>query len=234
MVNYGAAIADFFKTPRWGMNLLFGGLCMLIPIVGPMVLTGWLVTGFWMRDSDDAAQFPPFDFGEFGSYVERGLWPFLVIIVVTMAVMPLFSILMLLPTFGGAFFAHEQTGRYLVAAASLISMALCFLGIVFVTFVMTPVKLRATLTQSFGAAFNPPFIRQFITLTWKEMLVGGLFLMVANLFLMVVGLLVLCVGVYGAAVVNYFAYMHLSKQLYRVYLARGGESVPLNPKLTRA
>ena len=39
-MNYTAAISDFYKTPHWPRNLLFGAICVLLPIVGPIVLTG--------------------------------------------------------------------------------------------------------------------------------------------------------------------------------------------------
>src|ERR1700676_3591025 len=72
------------------MNLLLGGVCVLIPIVGPMVVLGWLITGFWARQDENFETFPDFDFSQFGKYLERGLWPFLVAFVVGMA----FSIVM--------------------------------------------------------------------------------------------------------------------------------------------
>ena len=85
-MNYTDSISDFFKSPHWAMNMVFGGLCMLIPIIGPIVLLGWLVTGFWGRQDQSYETFPAFDFSHFGKYLERGLWPFLVLFVASMAV----------------------------------------------------------------------------------------------------------------------------------------------------
>ena len=45
------------------------------------------------------------------------------------------------------------------------------------------------------------------------------------------GMLALCIGMYFALVVVYFCWLHLHKQLYHLYLSRGGEPVPLSPKL---
>jgi hypothetical protein len=44
-------------------------------------------------------------------------------------------------------------------------------------------------------------------------------------------MLLLCVGTYFALVPVYFCWVHLYKQLYRLYLSRGGEPVPMSPKL---
>ena len=32
-MNYSASVTDFFKSPKWGMNLLLGAVSILIPIV---------------------------------------------------------------------------------------------------------------------------------------------------------------------------------------------------------
>ena len=68
------------------MNLLLGGVCGLIPIIGPMVVFGWLITGFWARQDENFETFPDFDFSHFGKYLERGLWPILVAFVVTFCI----------------------------------------------------------------------------------------------------------------------------------------------------
>src|SRR5450432_1910735 len=89
-MDYSASVSDFFKSPKWMMNLLLGGVCVLIPIVGQIVVLGWLITGFWARQDQNFETFPDFDFSHFGKYLERGLWPFLVAFVASMA----FSVVM--------------------------------------------------------------------------------------------------------------------------------------------
>src|ERR1700704_4458903 len=84
-MNYVGSISDFFKSPHWMMNMLLGGVCVLIPIIGPIVVLGWLITGFWARQDQSFETFPAFDFSHFVKYLERGLWPFLVALVTSMA-----------------------------------------------------------------------------------------------------------------------------------------------------
>lgn len=89
-MHYNASVTDFFKSPKWGMNLLLGGVAMLIPMIGPLVLGGWHVAGFWARGNDeDPARFPPFDFQYSGKYLERSLWPFLVNLAASLVRLPL-------------------------------------------------------------------------------------------------------------------------------------------------
>src|SRR5204863_2869860 len=80
-MNYTASVSDYFKSAKWMMNTLLAGVCVFIPFVGQIVIKGWMITGFWGRDDDRPETFPDFDFNNFGKYLERGLWPFLVTLV---------------------------------------------------------------------------------------------------------------------------------------------------------
>jgi hypothetical protein len=229
-MNYTAAISDFFKTPHWPRNLLFGAICVLLPIVGPIVLTGWMVIGFWGRDGDDPAAFPEFQFDDFATYLERGLWPFLVLFVANLVLIVPFVFLMF-AAFATTFLANQRNAGYVAGVSVCAVMCLFFVAMVLFALVMTPLKLRASLTQSFGQAFDISFVKRFIALTWKETLLAWLFLMVANVVFMIVGMLALFIGIYFVMVPVYFAFTHITKQLYQVYLDRGGEPVPISPKL---
>ena len=231
-MNYLASITDFFKSPKWTMNLLLGGVCALIPFIGQIVLKGWLITGFWGRDDDRCENFPDFDFSQFGKYLERGIWPFLVTLVTSLAlgmvcafcIMPL-SMITTMASAG----SHDNS---CIGAFMFLIMMFCyFIVAAAIACILTPLILRASLTQDFGQAFNFPFVKRFLTLMWKEIVISSLFLIVASVILAGLGLVVLCIGVYFATVLIYFSWMHLQKQLYRIYLSRGGEPVPVSPKL---
>jgi Protein of unknown function (DUF4013) len=233
-MNYTASVTDFFKSPKWMMNLLLGGVCVLIPIVGQIVVMGWLITGFWGREDKKPETFPAFNFEEFGKYLERGLWPFLVVLVASFLVVPIMFIFMIpLMFLGGLLAGHQGNGSDFGGAILGISMALLYLLMtVLIALLIAPLKLRASLTQDFVKSFNFAFIMRFIALTWKEIIVAWLFLIVAGIGLTIVGALVFCVGIYFAAVVLCFAWTHLYSQLYLLYLSRGGEPVPRSPKLS--
>jgi hypothetical protein len=240
-VNYTDSVSDFFKSPKWMMNLLLGGVCVLIPIVGPMVVLGWLITGFWARQDERFETFPDFDFSHFGKYLERGLWPFLVAFVTSMAVsivmVPLIWALMIPVMLVGGLSSHghEANAAGCLGVFAMILMLLIWaVMIIGLMLVLVPLKIRASLTQDFAKSFDLKFVKQFIALTWKEMVLSSLFVMVSGLLLVCLGLIVFCVGVYFATVLTYFSWTHLHKQLYALYLSRGGEPVPLSPKLSEA
>jgi len=239
-VNYAASVSDFFKSPKWMMNLLLGGVCVLIPIIGPMVLLGWLITGFWARQDDKFEAFPDFDFSLFGKYLERGLWPFLVAFVVSMVfsivMVPLAWILMIPAMLvGGLSSGHNANTSSCLGAIATILMMLLFAIMIFVlVLVLVPLKIRASLTQDFAKSFDFGFVKKFLAVTWKEIVISSLFVMVTSVLLVGLGMIVFCVGMYFALVLVYFSWTHLQKQLYMLYLSRGGEPVPLSPKLSDA
>lgn len=233
-MNYTASVSDFFKSPKWMMNMLLGGLCTLIPVVGPIVTKGWLITGFWGREEERFETFPDFDFNQFGKYLERGLWPFLVTLVSSLVLSMVLSFctvpIMMLPSL---FLSGHNSEAGGCAAAVMVMMMVAFYLVmaVAIMFVLTPLTLKASITQDFASAFDFTFAKRLISLTWKEMAIGSLFLAVSSVVLVCLGMLVFCIGVYFAIVVVYFSWMHLHKQLYQLYLSRGGEPIPLSPKL---
>ena len=233
-MNYTASVSDYFKSPKWMMNTLLAGVCVFIPFVGQMVIKGWMITGFWGRDDERPETFPDFDFNNFGKYLERGLWPFLVSLVsglviaavACVIIVPITMILGLMTPNG-----HSSASGCAAALLVIILTVFYLVLIVGLMVVLTPLILRAVLTQDFGAAFNFPFIKRFISLTWKETILASLFTVVASLVLAAIGAIIFCVGMYFALVPAYFCLVHLQKQLYRLYLSRGGEPVLVSAKL---
>jgi hypothetical protein len=100
--------------------------------------------------------------------------------------------------------------------------------------VLVPLKIRASLTQDFAKSFDVGFVKRFLALTWKEIVLSSLFVMITGTLFVCLGMIAFCVGMYFAIVLVYFSWTHLHKQLYTLYLSRGGEPVPLSPKLNDA
>jgi len=239
-MNYIASVTDFFKSPKWMMNLLLGGVCVLIPLIGPVVVLGWLITGFWARSEENFETFPEFDFSDFGKYLERGLWPFLVTLVVSIAstivLVPLTWAIMIPAMLAGGMASGNEpnAGTCIGAFGMFLAMLVVALVVVVLMMVLVPLKIRASLTQDFVRSFDVAFVKRFLALTWKEIVLSSLFVMFASIVLVCLGMVVFCVGMYFASVVIYFCWTHLHKQLYQLYLNRGGEPVPLSPKLNPA
>ena len=241
-MNYIASVTDFFKSPKWLPNLLLGGVCMLIPIVGPLVLMGWHIGALYGRSTPrDFAAYPDFDFSNFGKYLERGVWPFLVQLVVSLVLIPFMWVAMAAPMFfmlaftsGGSGAGGPQVEPSGLVVAGMVTLMIVgyTIGITLMILLSKPLMLRAIITQDFGAAFDLGFVKRFIVLTWKEQVLATLFLMVAGMILVIAGMMALCVGMYFAIGLLAFCTYHLDRQIYDLYLARGGEPVPLSPKLS--
>ena len=231
-MNYPASVSDFFKSPKWMMNMLLAAVCGLIPFIGPIVIMGWVIGGLWGRDDERAETFPDFDFGKFGKYLERGLWPFLVKLVSGFAIGIVLAIVLVPVALICSAITHGTNDNGCVAAImALFMFAFYLIVIVAMLFVVMPLTLRATLTQDFGQSFNFQWVKSFASLMWKEILVAAVFWVIASAVLIGVGAIALCVGMYFAIVLVYFSWLHLHKQLYRLYLSRGGEPIPVSPKL---
>lgn len=233
-MNYTASVSDYFKSPKWMMNTLLAGVCVFIPLVGQIVIKGWMITGFWGRDDERPETFPDFDFNNFGKYLERGLWPFLVTFVASIVISMGACVIIVPTTMIFTILAPHDHGSAAGCAVALLFTILIIFYIVLIVglmVILTPLTIRATLTQEFAPAFNFAFMKRFIALTWKEIILASLFLFGASVVLGCVGAIVFCVGAYFATVPIYFCWVHLHKQLYRLYLSRGGEPVPVSAKL---
>ncbi|MEO5716441.1 MAG: DUF4013 domain-containing protein [Luteolibacter sp.] len=232
-MNHLASVTDFFKSPKWGMNLLLGAVCILIPIVGPMVLQGWHITGFWARrDEGDPAEFPPFDFQFFVKYLERGLWPFLVAMVASLVLVPVIMVLFIGPVIlMGTLGQHDNYVQQGFPILILLVFAIYLAVMALFSFILTPLTLRASLTQDFGPAFSLRFIRDFIALVWKEQVVSMLFMAGVYLVVMVITVVTCYIGGIFSFPILFYTWHHLQKQLYQLYLARGGAAIPVSLKL---
>jgi Protein of unknown function (DUF4013) len=233
-MNYTASVSDYFKSPKWMMNTLLAGVCVFIPLIGQIVIKGWLITGFWGRDDQRAESFPDFDFNNFGKYLERGLWPFLVTLVSGLVLTVVLCVFIVpFVTFMSLALPNDHSSASGCGAALFVVVMIAFylFVAVFSAFILTPLTLRATIIQEFGPSFNFGFVKKFVALTWKEIALSSLFLVAASLALAGAGAIVFCVGMYFATVPIFYCWVHLHKQLYALYLSRGGEPVPLSPKL---
>jgi hypothetical protein len=229
-LEYVRAWTFAFDSPQWAMNLLFGVIAMFIPAIGPMILNGYQFEVVERLHRSGGRSYPDFDFGRFADYLVRGLWVFLVTLVASIIVMPFMFVIV-----GGStavMIAAASSGSEEVAAVVFaIGLPLMMLLIVLVSaplgLLMVPVVIRAGLMQDFGGAFNFDWIKSFISKTWKEVLLGTLFLAATGMLAGVAGMAIFCVGVYPATVLAFLAQAYMNYQYYELFLQRGGEPVPL-------
>jgi hypothetical protein len=227
-MHYFEAYQFFLRGPKWALNLVFGALCVLVPVAGPMVLMGWAFEVLSKRRPEGYGG-PVFDVNKLGTYIMRGVWPFLVQLVITVVVFPvvygLWAVVFVSTVVAGGpkagqppqfpwllFPAYFLTILVIVVAINLISLPMC---------------LRAGFIQDFVPAFNFKWTFDFIKRVWAEMLLSLLFLLVTAPFIAIAGLLLCCVGYLPALAWISLAHYHLWFQLYDLYLERGGEAIPM-------
>lgn len=215
-LDYFRAYRFVFDSPKWPQNLLWGALAQLVPIVGQIAFTGYLCEVLDALHKGGDRGYPDFDTQRLVEYFKRGVWPFLAMLVIGCAVMPVAAL------FFGLVVAVAVISNEVVAVATLGASLSILVCTVISELVMTPVVLRTIFLRELGPAFSWPFIRDFASRTWKEIILERLFIWVSSIGLMLVGLALLVVGVYPAAALIAFAQWHFMYQAYRIHLARGG------------
>lgn len=230
-MNYQASITDFFKPQKWGMNMLLGAVAILIPMIGQVILAGWAITQLWGRGDDEhPSTYPPFDFQNFTKYLMRGLWPFLVQMACSFVIIPVIMIVFFVPIMiaGPAMQNHEA----LSVAVILLGIGAYLILILGLNFFLVPLSIAATLAQDFAPAFNLSFVRSFLALVWKDLLLTTLFLFAIGIVMAIVAICTCYIGAFALCPVMIFAWQHLQKQLYLLHVARGGMVLPRSPKLS--
>ncbi len=232
-LQYFEAYQYVFKNPNWTVNLLLVTVCQFIPVIGPIVTLGYQFEIIEALHRDPSRFYPDFSFDLFVDYLKRGLWPFLVSLVVGMVVAIPLTIVVYVIIIAVALVAGGIGGEGGMLVG-LIGMPLAFLAVVaIVTLVgalVVPMILRAGLAQGFAEAFEFDYIKHFVSLMWKETILGSLFLALSGMVAVFAGMAVFCVGSYVALALMMLAQAHIYFQLYQLYLMRGGEPIPLQPQ----
>lgn len=238
-LEYLEAVRFIWTNPNWVVNLLLSSLCLfaasVIPILPQLVLMGYqceVLEGLVLRPR---GMYPDFKMDRLADYLVRGLWPFVVALLLGLAIVPIMLLVLAGPLIGLAVLGGAG-GEEGLSIGAMILLPLLFLLVIaaslFFNVAMVPFLLRAALTQDIGGAFDLAFAKDFVRRMWKETLIAGLFLTAVAFAAQIVGLLLFCVGIFLTFPVLHFAQVHLGAQLYRVYLARGGEKIPLKTPAT--
>jgi hypothetical protein len=229
-MHYLEAYRFYFNTSKWWLNLLLGAVCLLVPVAGQMVLMGWAFFLLersprrWESDSD-------FDVNKLGKYLVRGVWPFLVQLVIGLPLGIAFGFIWFAVVMGSMIAAGPQGSqagppRFLLLILPFYIVSIIVLSVL-VQIITLPMVLRAGITQDFASAFKLSWAIDFIKRTWVEMLLSVLFFLVTAPIVGLAGMLLCCVGVYPAQALVMLAHYHIWFQLYDLFLQRGGEPIPL-------
>jgi hypothetical protein len=222
------AYKSVFENPKWTTNVLLGGVCQLVPVLGPIVWMGYLYEGVQLMHRQQRDVLPDFDTKRLMPYLMRGLWVFLVNLIPGLVMVPVVFIVYILV--------------FVLAAASkdatvTILGMLCVIPFVVavqaaLALITVPLSIRAGLTQDFMASFNLPFIRDFIGRVWKPVILSFLFLVATAIPLAIVGTCTCGLGIPFVGALMGMAQAHLQWQVYEEYLRAGGEPIPIKEEVS--
>ena len=224
-----------FDHPKWMSNLLHCTICAILPFIGLLVFMGYEYQLIENTHRDSKKRYDLFQWSNFSDYLTRGIWPWLISMLVGMIVQPFLFVLLYVAGIACYIIARvvgeEYAGLVLAIGIPLITL-FAAAAIFLMHFFMIPMMLRAGLSQNFGDAFKLGWVRDFIKKMWFELTMMILFTTVTSVLLMFLGLAICCIGAAPAMTLVMFAQAHLTLQLYEIFLARGGDPVPLKEPAT--
>jgi len=232
-IRYLHAYSQIFGPLQQGVqNVLLLTVCQFIPFIGILLLWGFAYEGVEALHRRPRWPQPDFDFNRFSEYLQRGLAPGILVIVFWM-IWPFFLFLLEMVAFALVFlFISLVPQPYLGITVSIVAPILVIavlLMVLLLTMLLRPVLLRGGLSQDIGQMFRLGWSKDFVARVWPELMLVTLFGYVTFFPLIALGFLALFFGVFPAQIISFLAGAHLDYQLYQLYLARGGEPVPLRP-----
>ena len=235
-MDYFGAFDMIHRRPDWFVNCMLMFVCMLIPVVGGLVMSGYMYECVEVLHRTRGSYYPKLDFGRFVEYLLRGVGPFLVGLVfatIMVLVMLVGYGIMIAVVVGASAAGGEKNAGAAAGIGALISMVLFFALFMTVsllgTFVLLPLQLRGGMSSDIGQAFNFNWAMDFVKKTWVEMLLVFLFQLGVGIVAELAIFLTCFVGILVVVGYIFLISAWLQFQLYRVYLSRGGDPIPLKP-----
>jgi uncharacterized protein DUF4013 len=231
-MRYLESFQYIFAHPEWVLSVILASVCGLIPVIGGILVLGYQFEIVELLHRSPGNLYPKFDFNRFSQYLMRGVWPFLVVVIVVLVVqLPLMCGFYML--FFGVVAGASNAGDAgpVVAILGMLCVMLVFFALMAaMSIFLTPVALRAGLAQDLGQALKFDWVMNFVSKMWVETLLTSLFLSAVSIFILAPLILLTCgLGGFFANTLLAMAGAHLNWQLYTIYLARGGEPIPLKP-----
>ncbi|MFO0569085.1 MAG: DUF4013 domain-containing protein [Polyangiaceae bacterium] len=223
------AVKAVFESENLKTNLLLGIVFLLIPIVGPIALSGWMCEAHQRLVRRHPNPMPKIDFNDFVEYIKRGLAVFVTSLIITLPVLLLTYALMAAAGFV-VFLATSATNEPVVGIVlGVVALLVGVLFIFMLTVVVNAVHTSAELSEEVGESLKFGKIMAYSKATFSRVLIKNILFGFLAFGIILVGLLLCYLGLYPAVVVVQIAAMHLRYQIYAEYLARGGEPFTLKP-----
>jgi uncharacterized protein DUF4013 len=228
---YFPAFRFVFDNPDWFTTVVFTSVIGFLPILGQIAHIGFYYDVVEALHRQPHVPYPKFEFRRFGDYCTRGVWPYVLAMMVGMLV----YFFAWLPTqltlqFGFIFLiSNTQMGTLILGIVAPVVLTGALFILVGVTVVTSPFMLRAGLAQDFRQIFRFDWCQGYLRRMWADEVLATLFLLASSLALISLGCCVFVYGAFAAGAVVSIASAHIRWQLYAIYLERGGEPIPLHP-----
>ncbi len=218
-------------------TLLVGSLVTMAPILGHIVLSGWVVRVHRAVLAGDE-EAPPLRFDDLPTDLRLGLGPFVVqiimgtviaVVLTPMLVAPGVAAALILPSLGDRGLSEAEAVTIFVAGV-LVFALLALVCLYLLVMATNAALLRAELSDQVSGALEgvrPRTIRALFRTTPRELLKASIGLALGSSLLMLLGLVALTLGLLPATVMIFAAGGHFRAQVYLSYLAKGG--APLEP-----
>jgi hypothetical protein len=225
-MRLGDALRFPFRGPHAWPNIGLLLVCFLIPIIGPIVAAGFQCGVEKILVFNPDADPPRFDFGKFGTYLQRGVMPFCVSLLAALVLLPVFFVLVAVAVVGVVLTVQDHP---LVAVCIILAVVLAWV-VASLAFgiVSTPKVFRAGVEGVILPAFESRFILDFVRrVGWQTLRFS------VQIFVLTLPVLLLaCIppAIYAVLGILILAQSHARVQLYREYLARGGMPLAIMPE----
>lgn len=224
------------QDPDWLKKLVIAGVISLVPIVGPIVITGW--TSLMLRRAVSGQDTPlprlDFDFDYLGKLLNTGFKGFLAQLLWSL---PMMAVLM--ATFCCFYIAMFGMAAGLRGDEDAMGLGMvCLVGGLMIVYPVLAIAaglpmvvaiLRAELTDDVAPAMRFKDVFAMTRLMAKELIVGQLVLLLVGVVAMIFSVVTLYLGLLPAMAALQVIHAYWRAELYKSYLEKGGEPLVVGP-----
>jgi hypothetical protein len=211
-LDMGRSFTYMFEDENWIMKIVIGGILLFIPIIGMLMVLGYMLEA--LKRSADGADVPLPEWDDFGGKFMKGLMVFLIGVVYSIPAIVLWCCSFgLLPLVG-----DSDTAGTMVSLLSSCGSCLVFIWSIVVAVIWPAALIRYAETEEFMSAFQFGELFSYIRANLANYIVALILIAVA-VFVAYIGLIACFVGVFFTMFWAYLVMAHLLGQVQRESLA---------------
>jgi hypothetical protein len=216
-MDLGLAFTFVFQDKEWVKKILLAAVISLIPVVGQVVLLGWLIETARRVIREDPVPLPPFT--DFGGLLMLGIKAFVVGLVFSL---PIIIVAIPYAVVTSAVDPQEMSG--LITAVSICFSCFALIYSLILAFLYPAAFGVLAASDQIGAALNPGRLFGLIKAAPGAYILAILGMIVGSIIASL-GVVLCVIGVLATAAYYYPLQGHLFGQAYKAALA-GGASAP--------